>query len=177
MLIFYKIKEILKFIEVKINQLSNNYLRKRFLYCPNSVRLFGKIDVDYPNNKSIGDNSAFHKIKILGKGEVKIGKYCHFGDNVKIITQNHNYLSKSKIPYDEKYIIKNIEIGSFVWVGDDVLFTPGVRVGEGAIIGMGSVVTREVPPLAIVGGNPAKIIKYRDKNIFNNLKRQKKYHR
>jgi hypothetical protein len=53
---------------------------------------------------------------------------------------------------------------------------PGVTVGEGAVLGAGSVVTKSVPKYAVVGGNPAKVIKYRDIEMFERLKAEKKYY-
>lgn len=55
----------------------------------------------------------------------------------------------------------DINIGNDVWTGMDVTFLPGVTIGDGAVIAAGSVVTKDVPPYAIVGGNPAKALKYR----------------
>ncbi len=150
-------------------------MKKTLNRCHESVSFHGKTLIDFPENKQIGRGSAFHNLSILGRGRVIIGEYCHFGDNVKIITQNHNYNSKHMIPYDNTYIIKETIIESFAWIGDDVLFTPGVRVGEGAIIGMGSVVSKDIPPMAIVGGNPTQIIKYRDPETFKKLKEAGKF--
>ena len=63
-----------------------------------------------------------------------------------------------------------IEIGDDVWIGHNALFLSGVKVGQGAIIGAGSVVRENVAPYAIVIGNPAKVIKYRfDDFIIDNL--------
>ena len=90
-----------------------------------------------------------------------------------ILSTNHNY-EGSKIPYDEAYIKKSVIIEDYVWFGIGVKILPGVTVGEGAIVGMGSVVTRDVPPCAIVGGNPAKVIKYRDKQKYERLKKEGK---
>lgn len=92
-----------------------------------------------------------------------------------IISANHNY-EGCEIPYDSTYIAKEIDIGDFVWFGNRVTVIGNVRIGEGAIIGACSVVTSDVPPLAIVGGNPAKVIKYRDKEHFYKLKSEGKYH-
>lgn len=80
------------------------------------------------------------------------------------------------IPYDESYIYKNITIGDCVWFGNRVLVIGNINIGEGAIIAAGSVVTKDVPPLAIVGGNPAKIIKYREKDHYYKLKEQGMFH-
>ena len=91
-----------------------------------------------------------------------------------IITQNHNYEGEM-IPYDNTYIYKDVNIGECVWFGNRVIVTGNVTIGEGAIIAAGSVVCKDVPPLAIVGGNPAKVIKYRDKEHYYKLKAEGKF--
>ena len=58
-----------------------------------------------------------------------------------------------------------VNIGNDVWIGARVTILPGVKIGNGAIIGAGSVVTKDVPDFAIVGGNPARVIKYRNSKI------------
>ena len=63
-------------------------------------------------------------------------------------------------------------IEDFVWLGYGVIVMPGIKVGEGAVVSAGSVLVKDVPPLAVVGGNPAKIIKYRNKERFNQLKKK-----
>ena len=65
-----------------------------------------------------------------------------------------------------------VEIGNDVWIGANVIILPGVKIGDGAIVAAGAVVSKDVPPYSVVGGVPAKIIKYRfDKNIIENLER------
>lgn len=108
-------------------------------------------------------------------GGVKIGNYFHPGRGLTIFSTNHNYNSIKSIPYDEKVIIAPVKIEDYVWCGSNVTIVPGVNIGEGAIIGAGAVVTKDVPNYAIVGGNPATILKYRDIETFKQLKEQKKY--
>ena len=79
------------------------------------------------------------------------------GSNVTIITQNHKF---NKNTYDG-FIVGNVDIDNFVWIGDKVIILPGVNIGDHAIIGAGAVVTKDVPPFAVVGGNPARVIKMR----------------
>lgn len=122
----------------------------------------------------VGDHCNFNGMQILGGGKVLIGNYFHSGTECMIITQNHNYEGEM-IPYDNTYVYKNVEIGECVWFGNRVTVTGNVKIGEGAIIAAGSVVCKDVPPLAIVGGNPAKIIKYRDRNHYYKLKAENKF--
>lgn len=122
----------------------------------------------------VGDNCNFNGFRIMGKGCVKIGNYFHSGIECMIITQNHNY-EGNKIPYDEKILINNVEIGDCVWFGNRVTVVGEIKIGEGAIVAAGSLVCKDVPPMAIVGGNPAKIIKYRNKEHYYKLKEEGKY--
>lgn len=108
-------------------------------------------------------------------GGVRIGKYFHTGRGLTIFSSNHNYHIPSKIPYDEASIHKPVVIGDFVWCGANVTILPGVSIADGAIIGAGSVVTKNVPYCAVVGGNPATILKYRDISHYEDLKRKRMF--
>ncbi|MNE13564.1 Maltose O-acetyltransferase [compost metagenome] len=109
-------------------------------------------------------------------GGVKIGKYFHTGKGLTIFSTNHNYNSSEAIPYDTTELKEPVEIKDFVWCGANVTIVPGVTIGEGAVIAGGSVVTKDVPDYAIVGGNPAKVIKYRDIDTFLDLKKRKRFY-
>lgn len=65
---------------------------------------------------------------------------------------------------------KRVKVGSDVWIGRNAIILSGVNVGDGAVVGAGAVVTKDVPPYAVVAGNPARIIKYRfDDDMINSL--------
>lgn len=132
-------------------------------------------EVYISNNTYLGEHVCFNGMKIMGEGKCTIGSYFHSGIECLIITQNHNYDNGTKIPYDDTYIYKDVEIGDFVWLGSRVMILPGTKIGEGAIIQGGSVVHGEIPPYAIAGGNPAKVFKYRDIEHFKKLKAEGKY--
>lgn len=108
-------------------------------------------------------------------GGVRIGDYFHTGRGLTIFTANHDYDRSDNIPYGDDTIIKEVVIGNWVWCGANVTIVPGVHIGDGAVIGSGAVVTKNVPECAVVGGNPARIIKYRDKEHFYQLKTEKKF--
>ncbi|MBQ4406387.1 MAG: acyltransferase [Bacteroidales bacterium] len=128
----------------------------------------------FNKNVEVGNNCNFNGMKILGGGNVKIGNYFHSGIECMMITQNHNYEGNA-IPYDNTYIYKSITIGNCVWLGNRVTIVGNVNIGDGAIIAAGSVVCKDVPECAIVGGNPAKIIKYRDKEHYYTLKEEGRF--
>jgi acetyltransferase-like isoleucine patch superfamily enzyme len=129
----------------------------------------------FNKNVTLGNHVNFNGCEILGSGEVIIGNYFHSGRFLHIITQNHRYENAEAIPYDRIRIRKKTVIKDFVWIGQSVTLIPGVTIGEGVIVAAGSVVTKDVPDLAIVGGNPAVIIRYRNKEEYYKLKSEKKY--
>ncbi|MCV6639459.1 acyltransferase [Candidatus Albibeggiatoa sp. nov. NOAA] len=128
--------------------------------------------IDYPEGLHLGDN--IH----IGRGtEMQAAGGIHIGNNVVIAYQcvlwtvDHRYEGEL-LPYDYARIRKPIHIEDNVWIGRNVIIRGGVTIGEGAVVAMGSVVTRDIPPLAVVGGNPAKILKYRDKKVYQTHKEQ-----
>lgn len=111
-----------------------------------------------------------------------IGSFCSIAYNVRISKWTHptkGFISSSPVFYSidnccgKSFVNKNLFneektidgydciIGNDVWIGADVIIIGGVSIGNGAIIGTGSVVTKDVPPYSIVGGVPAKVIRYR----------------
>ena len=148
------------------------------------------IDLNYVNQGNggltiTGDLSNFkiHRTSHLKSntfiecsGGVYIGKYFHTGRGLTIFSTNHNYNSDKCIPYDEIEIKKSVIINDFVWCGSNVTIVPGVTIGEGVVIAAGTVVTSNVPECAIIGGNPHRIIKFRDIDTFNFLKNSNKFY-
>jgi acetyltransferase-like isoleucine patch superfamily enzyme len=103
--------------------------------------------------------------KLFGKGELSIGSGTVIGPCFTSYTTRHNYES-NLLPYDFNERYENITIGKNVWIGGNVTIAKGVTIEEGAVIGAGSVITKDVPECAVVVGNPAQIIKYRDKQNY-----------
>ena len=116
----------------------------------------------FSSRVTLGDNSGIG-IRASISGETHIGRNVMMGPDCIIYTRNHEF-SRTDIPmcnqgFQEE---KPVFISDDVWIGGRVTILPGVKVGTGAIIGAGSVVTKDVPDYAIIGGNPAKVLKYRN---------------
>lgn len=106
--------------------------------------------------------------------EVHICNGTIIGPRLKIYTGNHNYDNDKMLPYDEVTIAKKVIIKENVWIGGDVIILPGITIEEGAVIGAGALINKNVPKGAVVGGNPFQIIKYRDLEKYEKLKLQGK---
>ena len=136
-----------------------------------------EIHITHPERLSVGEGTTFHERTFLHtSGGLTLGHHVHIGPGLTVFTSNHDYSSTDFIPYGYEDINKPVIIEDCVWIGANVLIVPGVTIGEGAIIGMGAVVTKDVPCGAVVGGNPAQVIAYRDLDVYASLKQQGKFH-
>ena len=141
-----------------------------------NVLIGEKVFID--KNVFIGDNSYINSDYNFAylDNNIIIGKYCSIGPEVAIGFGEHNYRFVSTHPFlysklsdnnknniNENFNKKTI-IGNDVWIGARAIIKKGVTIGDGAVIAMNAVVTKDVEPYSIVAGVPAKIIKYR----FNN---------
>jgi len=97
-----------------------------------------------------------------GEGGIEIDEGTIFAPEVVVLSSTHRYKQDNLIPYDEHDEFRPVKIGRAVWLGYRSMIVPGVTIGDGAIIAMGAVVTKDVPAGAIVGGNPARILSQRD---------------
>tara|TARA_R110000822_G_scaffold215362_6_gene350248 strand:+ start:232 stop:870 length:639 start_codon:yes stop_codon:yes gene_type:complete len=118
----------------------------------------------------IGFGTRINHASHIGKCE--IGRYCACGGRLVVRSEDHHvhylnmqdWLQHTVIGSQVKVAGKSkgpVIIGHASWLGDSVIILPGVKIGVGAVIGAGSVVTKDVPDFAIAVGNPAKVIKYR----------------
>jgi acetyltransferase-like isoleucine patch superfamily enzyme len=125
---------------------------------------------------SLGEHSYKGDVRILCWTKkdivINVGKFCSLATNIKFVIDGNHYSDRfSTFPFREvlgwnevppgNYGKEIPSVGNDVWIASDVTIYSGVIIGDGAIIAGQSVVTKSVPPYAIVGGNPAKIIRYR----------------
>ena len=118
--------------------------------------------ISSPAGIEIGDNVCInHHTTITGRGSLKIGNFVMIGQNCSILTGSHGFADSTKPMMFQGQICGPIEIGDDVWLGANVVVLPNVKIGRGAIVGANAVVTEDIPEFAIVGGVPAKLIRYR----------------
>ncbi|MDF3626214.1 CatB-related O-acetyltransferase [Brytella acorum] len=110
-----------------------------------------------------------------GEAGLSIGDYCSIGPNVTIILGNHRIDLVTTYPFktlahfwptaaegqDDHASKGDVTIGSDVWIGANATIMSGVTIGDGAVVAANALVTKAVPPYAVVGGNPARVIRYR----------------
>lgn len=148
-------------------------LKARLKSCGDKVYIHPTVQIADPQLVLIGNNCHFQNdCKLFGcGGGIEVGEGTIFSHEIQVFARNHYYDGEDLklLPYDERYFCKKVVIGKYVWVGARATILPGVTIGDGAVIGAGSVVTKDVPPCAVVGGNPAKIIKYRNIEMYNDL--------
>ncbi len=145
------------------NHVYDNYRRKYNIH--RSFRFNGESSLLYGEGKiTLGENSYLGRHSLIQSAhgyEVSIGNNCSIGPWFKIWTQSANADSDFNIIDQREDKFGSVIIKDGVWIGANVLISPNVTVGYNSIIGANSVVTKDVPDFAIVGGVPAKLIRYK----------------
>ena len=121
---------------------------------------------------SIGDNCVVDRdCQLDGRGTITIGNNVNLAPEVMILTAYHD-------PDDADFagIEKPVVVEDYVWVATRSLTLPGVTIGHHAIVAAGSIVTKDVPPRTIVGGNPARLIRERKGNQQYQLNHSRLFH-
>jgi len=157
-----KLEKILDRLLMYLNRSLFQKCGKRTIFFPTKSDFYYK-NISLGNNVYIGPGASF----IASISNINIGDYTFFGPNVTIRGGNHSshivgklmaeYKPEDKLVTDDESVI----IDEDVWVGTGAIILKGVHIGRGAIVAAGAVVNKNVPPYAIVGGVPAKIIKFR----------------
>jgi maltose O-acetyltransferase len=152
-----------------LNKIFSNYLKFRISKYPNihKTATFGVNCVIYgaKNNVFIGENTYVNDAHIVAglQSIVKIGKNSSIGYRVSIKASTHA-LSKTFHDENGKHLVveKDIIIGDRCWIGDGAYIKEGVVLGNDVVVGANSVVTKKFPNNSVIGGVPAKLIKYND---------------
>lgn len=145
------------------NRFRSFLCRNLFQSCAEVITVCRGVMFDTGANIIMHDHSNIGQYCMLDGNHATITIGCHvsMGSHCIILCQNHKYLSEGYDGYEGK----NVVIGDYAWIGHRVIILPGVLIGKHAIIGAGSVVSKDIPDYAVAVGNPATIKKYR--NIVN----------
>lgn len=143
---------------------------KLFVKCHRSAKLFHADRLDIGEYVYIGPNCM-----VNAQGGVRIGEGTILGPEVVILSSNHDYSRGQTLPYDLYDRQQPVQIGAGVWIGYRAMICPGVKIGDGAIVAMGSVVTKNVGVGVIVGGNPASKISERCRERVIQLTKESAY--
>ena len=123
---------------------------------PESSHVVPPFYTDFGLNITVGKGVYINMgVTMQDQGGVTIGDGCQVGHHVSILTINHDDDPENR----GQLFPRPISIDKNVWIGSHAIILPGVSIGYGAIIGAGSVVTKDVPDCAVVAGNPARVIK------------------
>lgn len=130
---------------------------------PRNRLVLGDMNANPEANMVIGNNVLINAGGYLsGEGGLQIGNFVLIGPNVNILSAGHEF-GNPDIPIQKQGLTYGkIIIEDDAWIGAGSVVLQGLTIGKGAIVGAGSVVTRDVPPYAIAIGNPARIVKYRN---------------
>lgn len=170
---FYKLKQNLRLIYSQTKWKRKNKHNKTYI-----VNNFKQ------DNISVG-NGTYGGLKVLdlaGERKLSIGNYCSIADEVCFVLQDDHLIDNlSTYPFkvmclhnekNEAVSKGDIILDDDVWIGYRAIILSGVHIGQGAIIAAGAVVTKDVPPYAIVAGVPARIVKYRfSEDIIKDLEK------
>lgn len=190
--------EFLEEVLTSRNPLQGQILNPSTIYGPCKGNIFLKNMIDDPSIE-IGEYTYAHMEYLEGERVIRslvpysfgnkrliIGKFCSIGFGTQFISPYANHQMHSFTTYPFWHIFSQKEtmdpwlkdaeakgdtiVGNDVWFGRECVILPGIQIGDGAVIAARAVVTQNVPPYAIVGGNPAKLIKYRfDQEIIDEL--------
>ena len=168
---FWKPKPWRKGLKAKLeSSLYSIAIRRRAKKCGKGLYILGG-GVHVTSNTIVGPGVGFGKnVTIRGDGPVVIGWRAAIAEDTIIYTQVHDYDHSNTLPFGWGFTYPETRIDDFAWIGLRSIVLPGAHIGEGAIVQAGSVVMGNVPPCAIVAGNPAKVIGYRDIEHYNKLK-------
>jgi acetyltransferase-like isoleucine patch superfamily enzyme len=111
---------------------------------------------------SVGAGTAIGRSNVIwGQGGVRIGSDCLLGPGVTVMSENHEFDATSVTINKQGNVRRAVEIGDDCWIGAGAKILAGVQLGHGSVVAAGAVVTKSCEPYSVVGGVPAKFIRYR----------------
>lgn len=156
---------LVKYLPSPVGDWLRRLLTHPFAASLGKVRIYEGVTFWYPYRIHIGNDVTLNEwVYLSGFGGLRIGNHVRIGHRTSIITSDHRYDDMSVPIHQQGLIFGEVVIEDDVWIGCNATILKGVRIGRGAIIAAGAVVTRDVPANAIFGGVPARQIGVRGKD-------------
>jgi len=161
--VFWTIYGVVKYLPPPIGDWGRTLVLKCVCKKINTWRIREGVTVWYPRGLSVGKNCSLNEWGyIQAYGGVTIGNGVRIAARFSLLSVDHSFSDLETPIYKQPLIAEEIIIEDDVWIGINATVLRGVRIGKGAIVSAGAVVNKDVPPFAIVGGVPAKVISWRN---------------
>lgn len=152
-----------KYLPPPIGDVVRYFYLKPFMKKMGRCRVRDGVTIYYPYRIEIGTDVTLNEfIYISGYGNVKIGNGVRIGSSTTIISSDHDFREIGVSVKDQTLIPGEVQIDDNVWIGTNVTILKGVHIHKNSIIAACSLVNKDVPENSIVGGVPAKVLKYRE---------------
>jgi acetyltransferase-like isoleucine patch superfamily enzyme len=151
--------------------LRNFFYRRSGVVLPRSSSIHWRAEFYHPGGVVIGENCIIGDSCFLdGRDGITFGTNVNVGGHVSIYTRQHDVDSPSFAETGAP-----VTVGDRAWIASHAVVLPGVHIGEGAVVAAAAVVTKDVPAFTLVGGNPARVIRERDRNLTYELSYAKRF--
>jgi Acetyltransferase (isoleucine patch superfamily) len=161
--IYFLVYSPFKYLPSPVGDFLRYWISKPFFKHLGRVRIYEGVTLWYPYRTIIGDNVTLNEwIYISGYGRITIGNDVRIGHRTSILSSNHIFHDRNTPIYKQGLENKPVSIEDDVWIGCNVTILGGVKIGTGAVIAAGSVVTADVESYSIVAGTPARKIGQRE---------------
>jgi len=146
-------------VDSELQTIKDIRLKQSLRCCGDEIHIQQPIWITHPDHVEIGTRVAFAAyVHIWGGGGVKIGNRVMIGSHTAITSVTHDYMAE--VMYST-VITKQVVISDDVWIGAHAVILPGVKIGAGSVVAAGWIVSRAVPPYAIVTGIPGRVVRFR----------------
>lgn len=162
---FSIIVQLIKYLPFKTTMKLRNYCYQHLMRSIGSCNISDGVTILHPNKLRLGERVSIHPYTYI-VGEVDIGNNVGIAAKCSIIAQTHNY-SDTSIPFKFQGTVEQpISIGNDVWIGTNSVILGNTKIGDGVVVGAGSVVSGEISSYSVVMGNPARVFYNRKKTHF-----------
>lgn len=149
----------------------NYFYRRSGMVLPRTSSLHWRAEFYRPEGIVVGEHCTIGDTCFLdGRSGITLGDNVNIGSHVSIYTRQHDVDAA-----DFAEIGAPVTVGDYAWIASHAVVLPGVTIGEGAVVAAGAVVPRDVPPYTLVGGNPARVIRQRNRDLHYRLGYAKRF--